>query len=88
MAVFRVHTEDRLPRRASPSDVLCAGNCVDPGKNGSTTPFLQIRENMGANRLLKTKTKKKKKGNMRQCQTGMGCILQLTHSHTRTRTLT
>ncbi|CAL8263468.1 unnamed protein product [Lota lota] len=47
------------------------GNCIDPGKNGSTTPFLQIRDNMGANRLLKTKTKKKKKGNMRQCQTAV-----------------
>ncbi|CAL8270056.1 unnamed protein product [Boreogadus saida] len=46
------------------------GNCIDAGKNGGTTPFLQIRDNMGANRLLKTKTKKKKKGNMRQCQTG------------------
>uniref|UniRef100_A0A8C5CN54 Zinc finger protein 711 n=1 Tax=Gadus morhua TaxID=8049 RepID=A0A8C5CN54_GADMO len=47
------------------------GNCIDAGKNGGTTPFLQIRDNMGANRLLKTKTKKKKKGNMRQCQTAV-----------------
>ena len=78
--VFRVHPEDHSPRRASPSDPLCAGNCVDAGKNGSSTPFLQIRDNMGANRLLKSKTKKKKKGNMRQCQTGMGCML---HAHTR-----
>jgi len=49
-------------------------------KNGKATPFLQIRDNMGANRLLKTKTKKKKKGDMRQCQTGKkGRTSHITH---------
>ncbi|KAJ3587478.1 hypothetical protein NHX12_011075 [Muraenolepis orangiensis] len=43
------------------------GNSVDPVKNGGSTPFLQIRDNMGVNRLLK----KKKTGDMRQCQTAV-----------------
>lgn len=84
MLVFRVHPEDRTPLQASPSDVLCAGNSIEPVKNGNAAPFLQIRDSMGTNRLLKAKTKKKKKGDMRQCQTGMGCIL---HIHTLIRTM-
>lgn len=49
---------------------VCAGNTIEQVKNGAATPFLQIREGLGANRALKTKTKKKKKGETRQCQTG------------------
>ncbi|XP_028272384.1 zinc finger protein 711 [Parambassis ranga] len=47
------------------------GNTIDQVKNGAATPFLQIREGMGANRALKPKPKKKKKGETRQCQTAV-----------------
>lgn len=40
-------------------------------KNGVVTPFLQIREGLGPNRVLKPKAKKKRKGETRQCHTGM-----------------
>ncbi|KAF1384534.1 hypothetical protein PFLUV_G00121220 [Perca fluviatilis] len=49
-------------------------NTIDQVKNGAATPFLQIREGLGANRVLKPKAKKKKKGEIRQCQTGMHSI--------------
>lgn len=50
---------------------ICAGNTTDQVKNGTTTPFLQIREGLGTNRALKPKPKKKRKGDTRQSQTGM-----------------
>ncbi len=55
---------------------VCAGNTIDQVKNGAATSFLQIREGLGANRVLKPKAKKKKKGETRQCQTGM-CVLHI-----------
>lgn len=52
------------------SDDVCAGNTINQVKNGASTPFLQIREGLGANRVLKPRPKKRKKGDTRQCQTG------------------
>uniref|UniRef100_G3Q2P6 C2H2-type domain-containing protein n=1 Tax=Gasterosteus aculeatus TaxID=69293 RepID=G3Q2P6_GASAC len=40
-------------------------------KNGAASPFLQIREGLSANRVLKPKLRKKKKGDTRQCQTAV-----------------
>uniref|UniRef100_A0A3P8T5P5 Zinc finger protein 711 n=1 Tax=Amphiprion percula TaxID=161767 RepID=A0A3P8T5P5_AMPPE len=47
------------------------GHTIDQVKNGAATPFLQIREGLGTNRVLKPKAKKKKKGETRQCQTAV-----------------
>lgn len=49
---------------------LCPGATIDQVKNGAASPFLQIREGLSANRVLKPKLRKKKKGDTRQCQTG------------------
>ncbi|XP_061644238.1 zinc finger protein 711 isoform X2 [Phyllopteryx taeniolatus] len=46
-------------------------NSINQVKNGSATPFLQIREGLATNRVLKPKAKKKKKGDIRQCQTAV-----------------
>ncbi|KAJ4945488.1 hypothetical protein JOQ06_023172 [Pogonophryne albipinna] len=46
-------------------------NTIDQVKNGAASPFLQIREGLGDNRVLKPKTKKKKKGDIRQSQTAV-----------------
>uniref|UniRef100_G3Q2P9 C2H2-type domain-containing protein n=1 Tax=Gasterosteus aculeatus TaxID=69293 RepID=G3Q2P9_GASAC len=44
---------------------------IDQVKNGAASPFLQIREGLSANRVLKPKLRKKKKGDTRQCQTAV-----------------
>uniref|UniRef100_A0A1A8FLZ0 Zinc finger protein 711 n=1 Tax=Nothobranchius korthausae TaxID=1143690 RepID=A0A1A8FLZ0_9TELE len=46
-------------------------NTIDPVNNGVATPFLQIREGLGTNSVLKPKARKKKKGDIRQCQTAV-----------------
>uniref|UniRef100_A0A3Q3A158 Zinc finger protein 711 n=1 Tax=Kryptolebias marmoratus TaxID=37003 RepID=A0A3Q3A158_KRYMA len=44
---------------------------IEQVKNGVATPFLQIREGLGPNRVLKPRAKKKKKGETRQCHTAV-----------------
>ncbi|XP_062331725.1 zinc finger protein 711-like isoform X2 [Osmerus eperlanus] len=56
---------------AAACGVTGVGNNPDALKNGAATPYLQIRESLAANRMLKQKTKKKKKGEARQFQTAV-----------------
>lgn len=57
---------------------ISADATIEKVKNGLATPFLQIREGMGPNRVIKPKAKKKRKGDARQCQTGMCIMITIT----------